>query len=93
MVDKYDKFVSRHSKSSLWVTVPTGRAFYKGEMMKKTDWKPFKLISFEDKEFLIQSSPEAYCLKHYGNTYMELPPVHKRERHFCVKLDFNDETI
>ena len=90
LVDKYDKFVSRHKYETDLITVPTGRAFYLGEIIPRKTWNPLKTIKFEDVELMIQSDPHAYCRKHYGETYMQLPPEEKRERHFCVELDFGD---
>ncbi|MBQ9659000.1 MAG: LicD family protein [Clostridia bacterium] len=91
LVSLYDHFISRHPDTTKYITVPTGRAFYTGEILPRETWNPLKLMKFEDYNFYGQADPKAYCLKHYGPTYMELPPIDKRERHFCVKLDFNME--
>lgn len=89
-VNWFDKFVSRHKKDTGIITAPTGRKYYNGEIIKKSWWKPFQLMPFEDKEFCAMNEPHKYLANLYGNDYMQLPPVDKRERHFCVKLDFGE---
>lgn len=89
-VGMYDRFVSRHKKVGQYVTVPTGRQFYRGEMMPAEVCASFHLVKFEDKEFLAMADPHAYCRNVFGSTYMQPPPLEKRERHFYVKLDFGN---
>ena len=90
LVAWYDHFVSRHNDSTNNITVPAGREYYKGEIMPRSSWAPLKLMKFEDRFFYCQADVVGYCRQHYGPTYMELPPLEKRERHFCVELDFGD---
>lgn len=90
LVGWYDKFVSRHPSTTKDITVPTGREYYMGEIMPRSSWLPLKLFPFEDKHFFCQSDIVGYCRQHYGETYMQLPPEDKRERHFCVELDFGE---
>ena len=92
LVGIFDRFVSRHPKTTKDITVPTGREYYMGEILPRSSWEPLKLTPFEDKMFFCQADVVGYCRKHYGATYMDLPPENKRERHFCVELDFGQNT-
>lgn len=92
LVNLYDDFVSRHTKETDFVTVPTGRKYYLGEMISRRIWEPQILMKFEDKEFYVPADVIEYVRNLYGNDFMQLPPEDKRERHFCVKLDFGDNT-
>jgi len=92
LVGIFDNFVSRHPNTTKYITVPTGREYYMGEILPRSSWAPLQLIKFEDRLFFCQSDIVGYCRKHYGSTYMELPPEGKRERHFCVELEFGEES-
>lgn len=89
-VGMYDRFVSRHKKTGTYVTVPTGRKFYRGEMGPASVFASYHLVKFEDKEFLSMADPHAYCRNVFGPTYMQEPPPEKRERHFYVKMDIGN---
>ena len=87
----YDKFVSRHSLNTENITIPTGRGGYMREVIPRSSWASLELLPFEDKQFYCMSDVVGYCRNLYGETYMQLPPEDKRERHFCVELSFGDE--
>jgi lipopolysaccharide cholinephosphotransferase len=89
-VNFFDKFVSRHKQPSDFITAPTGRKYYLGEFIRRDWWSPMRLADFEGHRFFVPNNVEGYLENLYGPSYMELPPVDKRERHFCVKLDFGD---
>lgn len=91
-VNMFDKFVSRHKKESDYITAPTGRKYYMGEIIKRSWWSPMKLADFEGHQFFIPADVHHYLQNLYGSTYMQLPPEEKRERHFCVKLDFGQDS-
>ena len=40
-----------------------------------------KILCFEDMEVPCPGNPEEYCRLQYGNTFMKLPPVEKRQPH------------
>ena len=86
--DCYDKFVSRHKSPSEYITAPTGRKNYMGEILQRKWWIPQKQVKFENTEFLIPADSHNYLLTLFGKNYMQLPPVEKREKHFIVKLKF-----
>lgn len=86
--DCYDKFVSRHKTPSEYITAPTGRKNYIGEILQRKWWIPQKQVKFENTEFLVPADSHNYLLTLFGKNYMQLPPVEKREKHFIVKLKF-----
>lgn len=86
--DCYDKFVSRHKTPSEYITAPTGRKNYMGEILRRKWWIPQKQVKFENTEFLVPADSHNYLLTLFGKNYMQLPPVEKREKHFIVKLKF-----
>ena len=82
-----DKFQSRHPISQ-YVTAPAGRKGYIGEVLRRDEILPAKLIKFEDSEFYTFKNVKDYLTQLYGNDYMQLPPENKRERHCVYKLTF-----
>ena len=86
--DCYDKFVSRHKSPSEYITAPTGRKNYMGEILQRKWWIPQKQVKFENTEILVPADSHNYLLTLFGKNYMQLPPVEKREKHFIVKLKF-----
>lgn len=91
-VNMFDRFVSRHKNESESVTIPVGRKYYNGEIHSRSLWTPLVLTPFEGHHFYIFNNAVEYLSNLYGPNYMQLPPENKRERHFCVKLDFGDGT-
>lgn len=88
-VNWFDKFVSRHPNSE-YITAPTGRKYYLGEIIPRSWWAPLQLVEFEGHQFYTINNVIDYLLQMYGKSYMQLPPENKRERHFCYKLDFGE---
>lgn len=89
-VNMFDRFVSRHKNPSSKITAPTGRKYYIGEIIDRDWWEPMQLVEFEGHQFYTINKVNDYLRHLYGENYMQLPPENKRERHFCVKLDFGD---
>lgn len=89
--DWYDKFISRHKKATRFITAPTGRKNYMGEILERKWWTPQQLVSFENTQFLIPADFHNYLTTLFGKNYMQIPPVEKREKHFIVNLDFGKE--
>lgn len=85
----FDRFVSRHAeKKSDFVTAPTGRKSYMGEMIPVALWKSVSKRQFGKYEFFVMDGVFPYLENLYGKTYMQIPPEEKREKHFVVKLNF-----
>ncbi len=85
----YDRFVSRHKRSSILMTIPTGRKNYKGETIQRSLWEPLQLAKFENAKFYVLADSHGYLKTLYGDNYMQLPPEEKRERHFVVRLELD----
>ncbi len=88
--NKYDKFVQLNKKTS-YVTVPTGRKQYNGEIQPSSVYFPVYETKFEDISVKIPHDYDTYLSNLYGD-YMEIPPVEKREKHYYTVLDFGKYT-
>ncbi len=80
----FDRF-SIYDKDTGYVTIPTGRKGYVGEVQKTTVFLPVKYVPFEDMELPIPSDYHTYLVGLYNN-YMEMPPLEKRERHMVYQF-------
>lgn len=78
--------IAQHSKDTGYVTYPTGRRHYLGEIMPKSVFLPVSKGMFEGIEVNLPAQPETYLENLYGKTYMQVPPPEKRERHFIVEF-------
>lgn len=81
--DAVDKAVQYNKKTEL-VCLPTGRKHYFGEIHPKDVFLPISHGIFCNIEAPMPGKPDAYLKKIYGESYMELPPENKREKHFIV---------
>lgn len=81
---KFNEFVSGKKKTD-FITIPTGRKRYLGELYKAEDFFPLKSIEFEGKEAYIPGNYKKYLSCLYGD-FMKIPPVEKRERHYFVSF-------
>lgn len=79
----FDAFVSS-SKPDKPIGMPAGRHLYSGEVYDQSILYPPTKILFEDIEVFVPAKYDDYLCKLYGNNYMQIPPVEKRERHFIV---------
>jgi lipopolysaccharide cholinephosphotransferase len=87
----YDKFVRTRTKGD-YFTIPTGRKHYRGEIIKGNDLFPPSEGVFEGLKVMLPHKPDVYLNNLYGD-YMQIPPPEKRERHYFVGIDFNEETL
>ena len=86
--EKCDKLAKKYkSKETKFVTCPTGRRHFFGEILPKSDIFPVKKVSFEGVPAKIFGNYNKYLSSLYGD-YMQIPPPEKREKHFIVELDF-----
>lgn len=81
---KFDKFV-RSKRITNYVTIPTGRKRYLGELQKTEVYFPVMPVEFEGKEAYIPGDYNKFLTDLYGD-YMKIPPVEKRERHYFVSF-------
>lgn len=84
----YDTFISRHSDSYHFVTIPTGTKLYMGEMLPREFWLPYSKGLFCGREFNIPHQSQKYLQNLYGNNFMQIPNKDKQEYHYIVSLKF-----
>lgn len=82
--DLVDKTIQ--GKKSHFITSATGRKHYLGEIFPISVFYPLKKIKFESLEILAPNRAEDYLASNYGENYLEVPPVDKRESHFIKEL-------
>ena len=80
----FDKYAER-KRTSIFLTIPTGRKHYKGEVLDKDIFFPASVGIFEGISVGLPNKVDLYLSNLYGD-YMTLPPEHKRERHYIVDI-------
>lgn len=75
---------------SEYITIPSGRKHYFGELGKRTEMCRMKKTQFESIMVNIPEGAEGYMERLYGKNYMEIPPEEKREKHPIMELDFGE---
>jgi lipopolysaccharide cholinephosphotransferase len=83
----FERFVSS-GKGTKYVTIPTGRKDYFGEMLPVNVFFPPAKGMFEGMEVNLPHDFDTYLSNLYGN-YMEIPPVEKREMHDCLAFSLD----
>lgn len=73
------------NENSEFVSIPSGRKHYFGEMYRRSSCFPPQKVSFEGHTYYTMNNPDEYLTKMYGN-YMEIP-VEKPERHAILELE------
>lgn len=76
------------NKNSSFVSIPSGRKHYFGEMQPRKTFEKAVLADFEDTEFYIMQGFESYLTGLYGEDYMTPPPENSRELHAVTELKF-----
>ncbi len=76
------------SKTSKYLTCPSGRAHFKGELRQRAGFEKLVDAPFEDKVFKISKDTKSYLKRLYGSDYMTPPPEDKREKHVLYELSF-----
>ena len=84
----FDRFI--RGKKSKYITVAAGRKKYCGEIYPYDVCFPLKLVTFEDKEIYVYNDMDTYLTGLYGD-YLKIPDKNKREKHLCLKLDFDKD--
>ena len=84
----FDRFVACDRDDLPW-GIPTGRKYYAGEIFPRDVYMPAREAEFEGIKVFIPNQYDPYLCNLYKD-YMQLPPVEKRERHFCVKLQLDE---
>lgn len=76
------------NKNSSFVSIPTGRKHYFGEMQPRSVFSKAVLTDFEDTKFYIMEGFDSYLTGLFGEDYMTPPPKESRERHAVTALKF-----
>lgn len=76
-----------------YIGLPTGRKHYFGEILPAAYFFPPRFIEFCGVMVPVFHEAEKYLINLYGDDYMSLPPIEKRERHLIRELKFEDSTI
>ena len=83
----FNSFI-RHKKTR-FVTVAAGRKGYCGELFPEETFFPVKKGVFENEEMYLYHDVDKYLTRLYGD-YMKIPDESHREKHICIKLDFEN---
>ena len=87
-----EKNLSRcRNTDSRFVSIPTGRKHYFGEMQPRNTFEKAVLTDFEDTQFYVMSGYKAYLTGLFGEDYMTPPPENSRERHAVTELKFPEK--
>ncbi len=81
-----DRIVRHSNERSKFVCFPTGRKHYFGEIIRRGTILPFKKMKFESIEVSVPNDYKRYLSNLYGDNYMKLPPVEKREKHSVISF-------
>ena len=82
----FDHFIV--GKESPFVTVAAGRKKYCGELFTKETFFPLHEAPFEGRTIYVYNHVDMYLKRLYGD-YMKIPDPENREKHLCMRLDFN----
>lgn len=95
-LDRASKITSRvysmcRNSKSKYVTIPSGRKHYFGELQLRKDLCETVEKDFAGVTVKIPKGYKNYMEGLYGKDYMTIPPVEAREQHPLMKLDFGDD--
>lgn len=80
-------FSKVNNPNSILVVSPGGRRHYFRELYKREAMCWYKLMDFEKKKYPVVKDTDYFLRVNYGDSYKELPPVEKREKHPAIKID------
>lgn len=85
-----DRWASRcRNTHSKYVSFPSGRKHYFGEIFPREAAFPVKEVSFSDRSYLILADPDVYLTNLYGD-YRLVPPEAERETHAILELELGE---
>lgn len=76
---------------SKYVSIPSGRGHFFGELQLREDLCETVEAQFEGTSVRIPQNSDRYLSSLYGNYYMQLPPLEKRESHPIMEIEFEKE--
>lgn len=77
----------RGDRKTSRMNIPMGRKHYFGEVLPAEAYLPAREVSFEGVKAYVPNDCDAYLRNLYGDNYMEIPPVEKREYHPYAKIE------
>lgn len=77
------------NEKSKYVSFPSGRKHYFGEVFDRTTALPVKDVPFAGRSYLSMAQPDKYLRNLYGN-YHRIPPVENREAHGILELELGE---
>lgn len=87
MTEKWDARY-RNAKTK-FVSIPTGRGHYFGEVVAREIMLPPREVPFADRSYFTMADPDKYLTNLYGD-YHQIPPVEKREVHGILELELGE---
>lgn len=81
----------QYKKKSNLLGIPSGRGHYFGEIRPAKTFLPVSAGEFEGIQVNLPGNADDYLRNLYGEDYMTLPPMEKRERHFIMDIKFKGE--
>ena len=79
------KMAQCHDDQSEYITIPSGRNHFFGELYRRDAFMKTQKMEFEGHRLYVTNDYENYLTRLYGN-YMEIPPEEKREHHVLYDL-------
>lgn len=84
---KNDNYLSKYlNNGTKYVSIPTGRKHFFGEIYNKELFEDLETTSFEGIKCLIPKKYDLYLTNLYGKNYMKIPPKNKREHHYVLDV-------
>ena len=78
------------NENSKYISVPTGKRHFFGEMYEREDIFPVKYKKFENIELPVANKNEKYMEKMFGD-YMKIPKPEDREKHFICEWNIGEK--
>ena len=79
-----------HNDNSRYVTIPSGRKHFFGELYLRSDMCRAQESDFEGRKIPIPFGYQKYLYALYGDSYMQIPPETDREQHPVMEISFGD---
>ena len=73
--------------NSKYVVVPSGRKHFFGELYEREKFVKSVEASFEGEKVFVPADTKGYLVRLFGEDYMKIPEVAKREHHMVYKME------
>ena len=80
----------QYKKETGLLGIPSGRGHYFGEIRPRSTFLPVTKGSFEGLTVNLPGNPDDYLTNLFGSDYMKIPPKEKREKHYIVDIQFEE---